>query len=243
MKNLIKTLLISTIITGAAFVSAGAECFAQTLSVEKFKSIVAAQAKKDLQKYNLDDCEVTVGHMPVQSFTLPDGKVTVEIVSNGYQSLTAKEFKKVNIKVNGAYARTYYVPLETKAFKYVAVAKEMIPRDKVIPLQAVEFKKMDVIGNLDNTVSLEDITKELVATKAFYPGNMITKRYTIAKPDVVKNAMVTVNFRTSSAINIAVEGIALSQGNKGDMIQVKNKRFNKIYTGEVTGVNQVLVQI
>ena len=65
----------------------------------------------------------------------------------------------------------------------------------------------------------------------------------MSKPDIVKNAMVTVNFRTGNALNIAVEGIALMQGNKGDTIQVKNKRFNKIYTGEVTGVNQVLVQI
>lgn len=238
MKKLVKTLLITTILAGMTPV-----CFAQTLSAEQFKSIVSTQAKKDLQKYNLDECEVTVGHMPVNSFTLPDGKITVEIVSNGYQSLTAKEFKKVNINVNGKYARTYYVPLETKAYKHVAVAKELIQRDKVIPLQAVEFKKMDVMGNLDNTVSLEDITKELVATKVFYPGNMITKRYTVSKPDIVKNAMVTVNFRTGSDINISVEGIALSQGNKGDMIQVKNKRFNKIYTGEVIGINQVLVQI
>lgn len=218
------------------------QCFAQTLTIDQFKAIVSAQAKKDLQKYDVDECEVTVGHLPVQSLSLPDGKVTVELVSNGY-SMTPKEFKKVNIKVNGVYARTYYVPLETKAYKYVAVAKEVIQRDKIIPLQAVEFKKMDVMGNLNNTVSASDIAKELVATKVFYPGNMITKRYTISKPDIVKNAMVTVNFRAGSDLNIAVEGTALMQGNIGDTIQVKNKRFNKIYTGEITGVNQVLVQI
>ena len=234
MKKLIKTLLIITIFSGMA-----AQCFAQTLSADQFKALVSAQAKKDLQKFNLDDCEVTVGHLPVQSFTVPDGKVTVEIVSNGYQSLTPKEFKKVNIYVNKNYARTYYVPLETKAYKHVAVAKEVIQRDKIIPLQSVEFKRMDIMGNLNNTVSLEDISRELVATKAFFPGNMILKRYTMSKPDIVKNAMVTVNFRTGNALNIAVEGIALMQGNKGDTIQVKNK----IYTGEVTGVNQVLVQI
>lgn len=237
MKKFIKTLLILSLLTGIT-----QTCIAQTLSADQFKAIVCAQAKKDLQKYDIDECEVTVGHLPVQSFTLPDGKVTVELVSNGY-SMTAKEFKKVNIKVNGVYARTYYVPLETKAYKYTAVAKEVIQRDKIIPLQAVEFKKIDVMGNLNNTVSANDIAKELVATKVFYPGNMITKRYTVSKPDVVKNAMVTVNFRTGSDLNIAVDGIALMQGNIGDTIQVKNKRFNKIYTGEVTGINQVLVQI
>lgn len=243
MKKLTKILLINLIMTAAISVGIAQKCAAQTLSAEKFKSLVAAQAKKDLEKYDLDECEVTVGHLPIQSFNLPDGKITVELVSNGYNSLTAKEFKKVNIRVNNAYARTYYVPLETKAYKYVAVAKEVIQRDKIIPLQAVEFKKVDIMGNLDNTVSASDIAKELVATRMFYPGNLITKRYTMSKPDVVKNAMVTVNFRTGADLNVSIEGVALMQGNIGDTIQVKNKRFNKIYTGEVTGVNQVLVQI
>lgn len=237
MNNLIKSFLILSVLLGSAHI-----CQAQVVSAEKFKSLVVQQAKKDLQKYNIDDSEVSVGHLPVSSFTLPDGKITVEIVS-GSNNLSAREFKKININVNGKYARTYYAPIETKAFKHVAVAKEVIQRDKIVPLQAVEFKRMDVVGNLENTVSLEDISKELVATKVFYPGEMITKRYTMAKPDIVKNAMVTVNFKAGSGLNIAVEGVAMMQGNIGDTIQVKNKRFNKIYTGEVTGVNQVLVQI
>ena len=237
MNNIIKTFLILSVLIGSAHI-----CQAQVVSAEKFKSLVVQQAKKDLQKYNIDDSEISVGHLPVSSFTLPDGKISVEIVS-GSNNLSAREFKKININVNGKYARTYYAPIETKAFKHVAVAKEVIQRDKIVPLQAVEFKRMDVVGNLENTVSLDDISKELVATKVFYPGEMITKRYTMAKPDIVKNAMVTVNFRAGVGLNITVEGIAMMQGNIGDTIQVKNKRFNKIYTGEVTGVNQVLVQI
>ena len=243
MKALTKKFLIVLILTAFVLTGLKQTCSAQILSADKFKSLVSAQVKKDLEKYDLDDCTVAVGHIPIQSFNLPDGKVTVEIVSNGYNNMTAKEFKKVNIKVNNAYARTYYVPVETKAYKYAAVAKEVIARDKVIPLQSVEFKKVDITGNLDNTVNANDIARELVAKKMFYPGDIITKRYTMAKPDVVKNAMVTVNFRTNSNLNVTVEGMALMQGNKGDMIQVKNKRFNKIYTGEVIGINQVLEQI
>lgn len=237
MKKLLNTALISLILLGSAGV-----CVAQTVSVDQFKSIVSAQAKKDLQKFNVDDAEVIVGSLPVQSFELPDGKITVDIVTNS-TGIIAKEFKKINVSVNGKYVRSYYAPIETKAFKYVAVAKQTIQRDKIIPLSAVEFKRMNVVGNLDNTLDQNDIAKEIVATKMFFAGDMLTKRYTMSKPDVVKNAMVTVNFRTGSAINIAVEGVAMTQGNKGDMIQVKNKRFNKIYTGEVTGTNQVLVQI
>lgn len=241
MKNIIKTLLIASIIAGTS--SFASVCTAQELSADQFKTIVVKQAKKDLLKYNIDESDITVGHLPVTSLSLPDGKVSVEIVTNANNNITAREFKKINIYVNGKYARSYYAPIETKAYKHVAVAKEVIQRDKIVPLQAVEFKKMNVVGNLNNTISLHDIARELVATKVFYPGEMISKRYTITKPDIVKNAMVTVNFKTGADLNIAVEGIALMQGNVGDTIQVKNKRFNRIYTGEVTGVNQVLVQI
>lgn len=237
MKKFLQILLILAIMTGTANT-----CFSQVLSSDQFKTLVAKQAKKDLQKYQVDETEVIVGHIPVSTFELPDGKVSVEIVS-GSAGIIAREFKKINIRVNGSYVRTYYVPIETKAYKYTAVAKQVIQRDKVIPLQAVEFKKMNVVGNLNNTVNQNDIARELVATKVFYPGEMITKRYTISKPDIVKNAMVTVNFTTGADLNIAVEGIALMPGCIGDTIQVKNKRFNKIYTGQVTGVNQVLVQI
>lgn len=237
MKKVIKTLLILSI-----FLTTAPLCLAQEVSAEKFKTIVANQAKKDLLKYDIDEAEVTVGQIPLSSFTLPDGKISVEIVYTS-DNITAREFKKINISVNGKYARTYYAPIETKAYKLVAVAKEVIQRDKIIPLQSVELKKMNVVGNLNNTVNLNDISKELVAKKVFYPGEMITRRYTTAKPDIVKNAMVTVNFRTGADLNVAVEGTALMQGNIGDTIQVKNKRFNKIYTGEVTGINQVLVRI
>ena len=237
MKKIIKTLLILSI-----FLGLGQLAFSQEISADEFRVIVVKQAKADLLKYDIDDTEIKVGHLPINSFSLPDGKISVEIVS-GMNNLTAREFKKINIFVNGSYVKTYYAPIETRAFKYVAVAKEIISRDKVVPLQAVEFKRMDIVGNINNTVSPEDISKELVATKVFYPGEVITKRYTMAKPDVVKNSMVTVNFKTNSNINISIEGTALTQGNIGDIIQVKNKRFNKIYTGEITGINQVLVQI
>lgn len=237
MKSAIRIALIGLVLAGFA-----SQSFAQIITAEKFKSIVEKQAKKDLEKFEIDESEVIVGHLPLAQFELPDGKVSVEIVSNT-NSLTAKEYKKVNINVNKIYARTYYVPIETKAYKYAAVAKEMIPRDKIIPLQAVEFKKVNVIGNLNNTLDLNDLAKEVLAVKAFYPGELITKRYTRAKPDIVKNAMVTVNFKTGDNLTITVEGYALTQGNIGDSIQIKNKQFNRIYIGEVIGVNKVLVQI
>ena len=60
---------------------------------------------------------------------------------------------------------------------------------------------------------------------------------------MLKNAIVAVHFKTESNLNIVVEGIALNQGSIGDVIQVKNRRMNKTYTGTVVGENKVEIQI
>ena len=138
MKKLFQTVLIL-----ATMVSTANTCLSQVVSAEQFKQIVAAQAEKDLQRYNLDDVEISVGHIPVSTIELPDGKISVEVVSAS-NTLMAREYRKINICVDGKYAKTYYAPIETKAYKYVAVAKQIIQRDKVIPLQAVEYKKTNI---------------------------------------------------------------------------------------------------
>lgn len=237
MKKFFSTLLISTMILGT-----GTSCFAQTLSAEALKSLVAQQIKSDMKRYELDEIEVNVSNPAVQSFTLPDGKVSVTVTSNS-NGLNPREYKKVNICVNKKIVQTAFVQAEVKAYKTVAVAREMIARDKAIPCQAVEMKKTDVLKYINETMTLDDLSKGLLAKKVFYPGEVLSRKYTASRPDVLKDAMVSVNFKTDNNLIIAVEGIALNQGNVGDTIRVKNKRLNRIYTGTIVGENRVLIQI
>lgn len=217
-------------------------CFAQVLSADGFKVLVKNQIKADLKKYNLENAEINIGNIPVSQLTIPDGKITVEVISNS--SCTApKEYKKINVLVNGATVRTLYVQAEIKAFKNAAVAKEMIQRDSAITLRSVEFKQVDILKYLNTALSEEDVASGLISKKVFYPGEIISKRFTASRPDVLKNAIVSVHFKTESNLNIVVEGIALNQGCVGDVIQVKNKRMNKTYTGTIVGENKIEIQI
>ena len=214
----------------------------QVISAEGFKVLVKNQIQADLRKYNLENTEVNIGNVPVSQITLPDGEISVEVISNS-NGTAPKEYKKINILVNGTNARTLYVQAEIKAFKNAAVAKEMIQRDKAITLQSVEFKKVDVLKHINTALSEEDIARGLVSKKVFYPGEIISKNFTAMRPDVLKNAIVAVHFKTESNLNIVVEGIALNQGCIGDVIQVKNKKFNRIYTGTIVGANKIEIQI
>ncbi len=237
MKKIFRTILISLLIF-----TTGAGCFAQELTLAQFQKIVSKQIQEDLKNYELDELEVIVNRLPVQKLVLPDGKVSVKVTSNS-KNLVPREYKKIDVYVNNKYQQTFYVQVEIKAYKYAVVAKELIPRDKIIPMQSVELKKENVITCMDTTLNMYDISKGLVAGKVFYPGEILSKRFAKAKPEVVKNSTVTVNFKTNSDLTVSVEGIAMTTGYKGDLVQVKNKRYNKIYSGKVVGENQVLIQI
>ena len=236
MKKILLTALI--FITASPYNA----CMAQVISADSFKMLVKNQICTDLKKYNLENAEVNIGNIPVSQLSLPDGKVSVEVISNS-NGTAPKEYKKINILVNGANVRTLYVQAEIKAFKNAAVAKEMIQRDSAITLKSVEFKQVDVLKYLNSALSEEDVSNGLIAKKVFYPGEIISKKFTASRPDVLKNAIVAVHFKTESNLNIVVEGIALNQGSIGDVIQVKNRRMNKTYTGTVVGENKVEIQI
>ena len=115
------------LLTALIFITASLHnaCMAQVISADSFKMLVKNQICTDLKKYNLENAEVSIGNIPVSQLTLPDGKVSVEVISNS-NGTAPKEYKKINILVNGANVRTLYVQAEIKAFKNAAVAKEMI---------------------------------------------------------------------------------------------------------------------
>lgn len=242
-KTLSKILTILTILTVAAIWALSATaCFAQTLNAEQFKVLVANQVKQNLKSYELDEIEVIVGNAPVEKFILPDGNIAV-VVSSNSNGMNAKEYKKVSILVDKKNAYTTFVSVEIKAHKNVLVAKEAIYKDKALSSKLVELKKTDVTRYMGETLTMSDLERGLLAKKMFYPGEVITKKYVASKPDIIKDSMVYVSFQTDSNITITVDGIAMMQGNLGDIIQVKNKKLNRVYTGTVVGENRVLVQI
>ena len=236
MKKILSTILTTLILTSGMCVDA------RTLSADVLKILIADEIKSDLASYKPDEVIVGVSNLPVESITIPEGKVSLSVTSNS-KGFNPKEFKKITIMVNKKPVKIIHAATTIQVFKNVPVAKEVIARDKAIGLRSVELKKVDITRNLDDVLTLEDLSAGLIARKMFYPSELITKKYTISRPDVVRNAIVSVNFKSGDNLSVIVEGIALSQGRVGDTIQVKNKNYNKIYTGVVVGENRVQVEI
>lgn len=236
MKKLFSTILTALILT------AGLSAAARTLSADAVKILATESIKSDLSVYKPDEVIVSITNFPADSITIPEGKVSVSVTSNSV-GLNPKEFKKITVLVNKKPVKTFYAATSIKVLKTVPVARETITKDRAISFKSVEMKKVDVTRNINDILTAEDLSRGLVAKKMFYPSEIITKKYAVSRPDVLRNALVSVNFKSGEDLMIMVEGIALNQGNVGDTIQVRNKNYNRIYTGTIVGQNRVQIEI
>ncbi len=215
---------------------------AQVVPTAKLCPLIQAEVTKELLNKGYSDNEVSVLNIPIQSVTLPEGTVSVKVYENA-QNLTSREYRKVDILVNNKHQRSIGVPVSIKVYQEVLVAKSSIAKDGVLSEANVEKKRSEVLGLTQNAVDSKMLSSGIIATRAYRPGELIDRRFSKTKPDVVKNALVTVIFKTDNEMAITVDGVALVEGNIGGFISVQNRTYNKVYLGKVIGTNKVLVEI
>lgn len=216
--------------------------YAQVILTKDLAKIIENKQIQELQEQGYKDIEVSVINIPIEKLTIPDGEVSVKINSNASE-FTSREYKKIDILVNSKYARSIGVPIGIKIYKNVLVAKDTIMRDGSLNSGNLTTKREDILTLTQQTLDEKDLATDFVSLRMYKAGDIIDKRFTKSKPDIVKNAIVTVIFKTGDDMNITVEGIALTDGKIGNYIAIQNKNYKKTYTGKVIGTNKVLVQI
>ena len=235
MKRLLNLILITILALSTLKVQA------QTLSGDQIKANISRQVVESYARYTDAELKATVIALPFQNMVAPDGKVTY-VVSSTMDKFMARDLKKVNVYVNDKFVRTFNAPVDTHAFKSVLVATGFIERDKILNSNSVESKKMDVSNNLEYILTSNLLDKEIVTKKTFRAGEVIDKRFVKLRPDVQRNANITLYFSTGNLM-VEMDAISLSDGMLGDYVNVENKNYKKSYTGKVIGENKVLVKI
>lgn len=236
MKKLLSILFIFLIY------SLGQTAKAQVVPITAIVPMIKAEQLKELQLKGYNEVEVNILNIPIANFRLPDGQISLKINSNS-NNLVGREYKKIDIYVNSKYQRSFGAPVEIKIFQNVLVAKEPIIKDTLLTSKNIELKKYNILSLIQNTLDEKALSKEIIATKMYRTGEVIDRRFSKAKPDIVKNATVTVIFKTDDEMAITVDGIALVEGSVGNSISVQNKTYKKVYIGKVIGPNKVLVEI
>ncbi len=234
-----KTLFTAFILLITGFSQAS---IAQVIPTAKLIPMIEIQVKNELKSQGYDDTDVSVVNIPMNTITLSDGDVKVNLLKTN-QSLMGREYRRVDILVDGKRQRTLGVPIDIKIYKNILVAKESISKDDVLTQKNIEVKRKDILSLVPEAVLAENLSSGLMASRFYRAGDVIDKRYTRSKPDVVKNAIVTVLFKTDNEMSITVDGVALVDGSIGSYISVQNKTYNKVYIGKIIGTNKILVEI
>lgn len=222
--------------------SLGQTVKAQVISTSTLIPMIESAESKEIRAKGYNDIQVKVVSIPMENVSLPEGNISV-IIHSSNSHLVGREYKKVDIYVNSKYQRSIGVPVETKIFQNILVAKEPITKDSILTTQNIEVQRQNILALTQNAWEEKALSSEIIATKMYRTGEIIDKRFSKIKPDVVKNAQVTVVFKTDDEMAITVEGIALVEGSIGSFISVQNKTYNKVYMGKVIGTNRVLVEI
>lgn len=233
---------ILSVIVFIFFFSAGTKVQAQIINAQTFEKLVIETQTKDLLAKGHKEVEVKVINVPLKTIQLADGKITLKINSN-QTDINSREYKKIDIYVNGNYERSIGIPVEVKVYETVMVAKNTIFKDNLLTSKNIEFKRCDIAATMQKPLLIQDQSQEMLATKVYKPGEIIDKRFCKIRPDIARNANVTVIFKTSNDLSISVDGIAISEGNIGSMVSVENKTYKKVYMGRVIGTNKILVEI
>jgi len=211
------------------------------LTNSEVRNLVAKQVTENYKKYTDAQVNIEVVGLPFKDLYIPEGKVTVE-VKPSMDKFLARDLEKASIFVNGKLVKSFNAPIVAKAYQNVLVASCFINREKAINSDVVTVKKMEISNTLEYPLKEDALGKDILAKKTFREGEVIDKRFVKIRPDVLRNANVTVFF-SSNDLTISIEGTSLSDGVNGDTICIMNKNYNKVYTGKIIGENKVLVKI
>lgn len=239
MAEEMKKIINLTLITILALSSLKANAI--VLKNAEVRSIVANQVNENYKKYTDAQLNVEVVALPFKDLALPDGQVSF-VVKPSADKFMARDLEKVFVYVNDKFIRTFNAPVVVKAYQNVLVASCPINREKEITPSVVTVKRLEVSNTLGYQLKPEALNNSVIAKKMFIEGEIIDKRFVKLRPDILRNANVTVLFNTNN-LTVSTEATALSDGTIGDNICIMNKNYNKVYTGKIIGENKVLVKI
>jgi flagella basal body P-ring formation protein FlgA len=235
MKNLFRIILITVLTFSSLKVNAA------TMANSEVKSIIAKQVKENYKNYTSAQIDVEVVALPFKDLYVPEGNVSFT-AKPSMDKFMARDLEKVSVYVNDQFVKSFNAPVVIKAYENVLVATGFINIGQPINSNVATAKRIEISNILDYPLRADALGKEMMAKKAFREGEVLDKRFVKLRPEVVRNATVTVVFKSNN-LSIVIDARALSDGVIGESICLMNKNYNKVYTGKVIGENKVLVEI
>lgn len=240
MKKILNTALLIILFISVLSCRAEAVVLDKKMLEEKIKTSVENQIK---QNFDID------GRIEIKSVKLPYGDIEVDVSDvksiKTQTSINLKYFNtttiaKVNLIINGKSVSSFVSQIKISTYDKVWVAKDYIRRGEV--LSNVAFEEREVSFASKGIKDRKFDIYKYIAKKNYRPGDTIDMTFIKPAPDIVKDGLVFVMFKSSN-VSVTVPGKAMEEGNIGDYIRVRSKEFRKDYRGKIISECQILVNI
>jgi len=238
LNKFFKSLIVLAVL---AFTIGGAQAY--ELKKSELEKIIVneilTQSWAQLRKFSPNEIDVKIINLQIEDVTKTSQKPTVKVASN-FDRFMQYDIKRVTIQ-DGTSSRSIPVNVKVAVYKDVLVAKELIPQFQLVTQGNTYIKRLDVANNIENTMSA--FPGVLVASRNISKDAPVLNLYTKQKPEIVRNSDVKVLFTQGDELSIELDATALKEGRIGDIITVKNTKYNKVYTATVIGENKVEVKL
>lgn len=239
MKKQLKNLMLFLIF---ALSSNAAFCYVLTSDELKneLNKKINFQLKEQLKNYSSDYKFQIVGISNENIIVNENQKPKIELISQN-NSFSQNQYKRVLIKnSNNQTIKAFPINVQTFVYKDVLVANSIIPYNQEINSTNTTIEKREISRFLGKTYS--GVQNDLISTRNYSKGSIITSQYTKTKSAILKNSIVDIVFQ-AKGMNIKLKGVALKEGSIGETILVRSQQYNKTYNAVVLSQNEVMVRI
>lgn len=146
----------------------------------------------------------------------------------------------VGIRCSGSKPWSIYVPGEVSVFEQVLAAARPIMRGQVVDEADIQIVRQKISPRNQAYFSQKQDIINMVANRNIPMGKTFTPQL-IQAPRLVRRGEEVILVAATSSLSVRMVGEALSDGVKGDVIQVRNSTTKRVVEGVVT--QQGIVQV
>ena len=182
-----------------------------------------------------EDIQVVTGQLD-RRLRLNQCSVPLEAYSPGYE--IRQGLSTVGVRCNDGKPWSFSI----KSFKEVAVLKHAVLRNAILTEDDIVFQKFNVnrlsSGYFDNINEL----KGKVLSQNLSEGAILTK-HMVKTPMAIKQGQLVTLIAKNEAIEVRMEGKAMSKGAIGERIKVKNLKTKRIVEGIIIDKHLINVNL
>lgn len=138
----------------------------------------------------------------------------------------------IGVRCNTGKKWSIFTSAIIKTYQMVAVLSQPIQRGEIITRQHLAIEKRDVSNLREDFVTQLEQAEHKQATRQLNTGTILSLSH-LAEPRLIKRGDKIVISNTKSDFSIRMNGIAMMDGAKGQLIQVKNQNSGRIISATV----------